>query len=267
VVEASTPTLFAPTVILGADLTRAAVPTVDETLQAGDPETAATVAALPANCIPYTITEGDTPFGIALELGADFTELMTVNQLTEESASLLQIGQVLIVPLPGCALAAEAAAPTLTQDAILALTPSSTPTEVVDGATTVPGSGQANAGPATTIPTPTATLQLPPTAANALVQISSVVGVGDVTAEGITILNTGTSISLNGWTVRDADGNTYTFSDRRLFPNAQVILFSGVGQDTAAAVYWNRDSAVLTPGEQVIIVDADGNTQSVFIVP
>ncbi|HSR48094.1 MAG TPA: LysM peptidoglycan-binding domain-containing protein [Anaerolineales bacterium] len=47
----------------------------------------------------YKIKPNDTLFGIALELGVSLTELMEANGLTE--TSVLDVGQILVVPTPG----------------------------------------------------------------------------------------------------------------------------------------------------------------------
>ena len=52
--------------------------------------------------IYHAILSGDTPYGVALRYGADFQELLDVNDLTLESSQNLQIGDILVVPLEGC---------------------------------------------------------------------------------------------------------------------------------------------------------------------
>lgn len=71
----------------------------------------ATPTDLPANCIRHTIAAGETPFGIANEYVVDSSQLLAVNGLDEQSVARLQVGQVLIVPLPGCALTAAVPVP------------------------------------------------------------------------------------------------------------------------------------------------------------
>lgn len=186
---------------------------------------------LPDNCIAHVVVEGDTPFSIAESYGVDGFDLLQVNGLTEETL-MLQLGQVLIVPFPDCEL--------------LALAATSSPTVEPIGRPT---------------------LTLPPTAINASVQILEVTGVGDVAVENVVLRNNGSTVNLRGWVLSDEDGNTYTFSERVLFANAQVTVFSRIGQDTAIAMYWNRDDPVFAPGDIVTLRDADGAVQSVVRVP
>jgi LysM repeat protein len=54
----------------------------------------------------YRVKPDDSLFGIALQLGVSLTDLMELNDLTE--ASVLDVGQVLLVPTPGAASAATA---------------------------------------------------------------------------------------------------------------------------------------------------------------
>jgi len=97
----------AATPVITLDAT--ALQVVEAAIQ-GNAPLQATVTSLPANCLLHVIAEGDTPYGVALQYGADFFRLMEVNGLSDETASLLQIGDVLIVPLEGCTLAAPATA-------------------------------------------------------------------------------------------------------------------------------------------------------------
>jgi len=212
-----------------------------------------TATALPENCILHVLQSGDTPFGVAEQYGADGFALMEVNGLTEESASQLQIGDVLVVPLEGCPLtAADIATEEPATDA---------------QAAAAEATGEATAE-STAEPTVRPTLTLPPTAASAQVQIVQVVSPGDVTAEGIVIRNNGESINIRDWTLSDSNGNIYTFTERLLFSNASITLFTRTGQDTAIVAFWNRNTPVFTdPGNVLTLRDADGVVQSTYRIP
>lgn len=227
------------------------LPTFDPALTSNNPGLAGTVTALPPNCILHTVQEGDTPFGIADQYGADGNAIMEVNGLNDETAGLLQIGQVLIVPLEGCSLtAADVATPVLPDEA------SADATEEATAETT-----------AELAPTIRPTLTLPPTAVNAQVEIVEVQNAGDVTSEGVIIRNIGNTINLKGWTLSDSEGNTYTFAERFLFSNAVVTIYSRIGQDTPVALFWNRDQAAFGPaGDIVTLKDEKGAVQSTYRV-
>ena len=250
-----------PTGLLdGGDAQAANAPTVDQALLDGNTFLQETATALPPNCILHTIEEGDTPFGIAVQYGADPDALMAVNGLDEASAGLLQIGDVLIVPLEGCPLAEIAL--TATQAATEEPTAGDTPAPT--------GLLQTPTVPATaSLPpslTPTATL--PPTATNAQVEIVRVLSPGDINAEGVDIRNNGATVNLKDWKLSDNAGNTYTFSEQFLFTNAVLTVFTRVGAaDSALAKYWGRDTALWTSGSTLTLTDSRGSVQSTYSVP
>lgn len=252
--------------------TNVPIPTLDATLLGQSASLQETTTALPGNCIPYVLQDGDTPFAIALEYGVDFDEFMAVNALTEESASFLQIGQVLIVPLEGCELTASAISasetatflpsPTFTPTGTLR-SPTPTPTETEPITPTLTPSRTSSP-----MPTPTPTATIPPTAVNAQVEIVQVRDTGNVTAEGVEIRNNGPVIDLSGWTLRDGEGNIYTFPDqRRLFQGGLLTVYSRVGEDTAIALFWDRTTPVWSSDETVTLIDNEGRAQSVFEIP
>jgi LysM repeat protein len=220
----------------------------------GDTTLQGTATALPENCILHVLASGDTPFGIAEQYGADGFAVMEINGLTDETASLLQIGDVLIVPLEGCPLTAADVATEV---------PTAEEGDPLSADATEESTAESTAE-ATIRPTVT----LPPTAASAQVQIVQVVSPGDITAEGISIRNNGELIDLNGWTLTDSNGNTYTFSERLLFSNGAITLFTRTGQDTAIVAFWNRNSPIFTDPDNVLtLTNAAGVVQSTYRVP
>ena len=255
------------------------IPTIDATLLEGDAALQSTTTAMPTNCIPYVLQEGDTPFAIAVEYGVDPQEFMAVNGLDDESASFLQIGQVLIVPLEGCELtsislsASQTATflPTNTRTPTGTLpSPSPTATETQPASATATRTPVPNTETPSLTPTPsrTPTVTIPPTAENAQVEIVQVRDPGNVTAEGVEIRNNGPVIDLSGWTLTDSSGNTYTFPDeRRLFQGGLLTVYSRVGEDTAIALFWDRTEAVWSSGETVTLLDDEEDAQSVFQIP
>ncbi|MBZ0294216.1 MAG: lamin tail domain-containing protein [Anaerolineae bacterium] len=245
--------------------TRAAAPTIDPELVGADSALQSTVTALPENCILHAVEAGDTPFGIAEIYGASGFDLMEVNGLTEETASQLQIGDVLIVPLDGCPLTAadlnlngevtEEAGDSAASSAAGAET-----TESPDADSTAETTAEALISPT---PTVRPTITLPPTAVNAQVTIVQVISPGDVTAEAVEIRNTGGVVDMTGWTLADGDGNIYTFPEQRLFTNGSVTVNTRRGDDTPIARFWGRNQAVWgEPGDTITLYDANGVAQS-----
>ncbi|MEU6687750.1 lamin tail domain-containing protein [Streptomyces sp. NPDC046832] len=59
--------------------------------------------------------------------------------------------------------------------------------------------------------------------------------------EWVEITNTGRrSVNLDGWTLEDEDGRTYTFDHYRLEGRATVRIHTGIGRDTDTDLYQDR---------------------------
>ncbi|GAA2705111.1 lamin tail domain-containing protein [Streptomyces anthocyanicus] len=56
--------------------------------------------------------------------------------------------------------------------------------------------------------------------------------------------NTRRAVNLDGWTLRDEDGHTYTFRHYRLDGRATVRVHTGQGRDTRSDVYQDRRNYV-----------------------
>lgn len=237
------------------DSTQEIFPTIDPTLFEGNPDLATSSAALPPGCIPHALESGQNPAILADIYGVSVFDILAVNNLSEEDVFLLQIGQVLIIPLEGCSL---------TPADVAQVTGAEETEESTESA--IEATAEVTAEPSQ--PTVTPTLTLAPTAINAQVQIVQVIGRGDVTAEGIEIRNNGQLVDMTGWTISDAQGNVYTFPTRRLFTGGQLTLFTRIGTDTAIANFWGRDTAVWgDAGDVVTLANAQGEVQAVLRLP
>lgn len=237
--------------------------TIDPTLLgAADASVGLTATGLPPNCILHTLAEGDTPFGLALEYEADPFLLLQVNDLTEEDASFLQIGDVLIIPLEGCEIEVP---PTATEGPTATETPEFTeePTE-----TSTPEEEPTTTPTITRTPTitPTSTITLAPTASNAQIEILEILSAGDITAEGIRIRNQGNTVNVTGWTLSDLDGNEFIFPEQLLYSNAEVTIYSRLGQNTPVALFWGLDEAVWDEGDVLTLRDSEGRIQATLRV-
>ncbi len=99
-------------------------------------------------------------------------------------------------------------------------------------------------------------------------QISAVVGAGDIENERVTLDFVGAKdVSLSGWRLRDKKGSEYRFPALVLHPGAQVSLFTKVGDDTVTQLFWDRQVAVWTSGELVSLLDPAGQVQASYVVP
>ena len=147
-----------------------APPTQDPAI-AADQELSATQAALPSNCQLHRLAEGESPGLLSEIYGVSIDDILAANALTEDDARFLQIGQVLVIPLEGCALI----------EAPIDL--NATAEETVEGDATIEGTPE---GPtATFTPSLTPTVTLAPTAASAQVEIQEITGAGDITTEAV----------------------------------------------------------------------------------
>ena len=189
------------------------------------------------NCLIHTLRSGDSPYSIAFDYFVKLELLLEVNQLSDESARYLKVGDQLIVPLPGC---------------------------IVDGVA-VAGSVEPVLIIATQAPEPT------PTPVSAQLAISAVEGLGDITAEGIRLRNLGDDANISEWTLSDSDGNSFRFGQQMLFAGAEVSVYTRSGQstDTGAgfAWFWGREESVWQAGETVTISDPRGRVLLTLLIP
>lgn len=81
-------------------------------------------------------------------------------------------------------------------------------------------------------------------------------------AEWVEITNTSRrSVDLDGWTLRDLDGNRYCFDDYILAGRSTVRVHTGMGRDTRTDLYQDRRSSVWDSRyDKAILRDHRGNT-------
>lgn len=187
-------------------------------------------------CLRYVIEPGDYIIGIAQEYGVFPGDILTVNGLTEDDVTNLQVGQVLIIPVTGCAaLLTPTAAPE----------PTNTPFSLTRVAPTV---------------------TLPPTAITAQIVIANIQGAGNVNSEVVEIRNVGNVLNLQGWTLSNDRGDVFRFPEARVYPDQLVKVFSRQGQNTPSAIYWGRDIPAWANGDIVTLTDSAGEVQATFVV-
>ena len=113
-------------------------------------------------------------------------------------------------------------------------------------------------------PTPIPTATLPPTVTPTPhippeLEIIDVIGRGAPETETVIIVNRGRSFTIEGWTLRDAQGNVYVFPRLYLGAGAEVRVHTSRGEDTPLHLYWNRDTAVWQEaGDTAVIADERG---------
>ncbi|MER7957735.1 lamin tail domain-containing protein [Streptomyces sp. NPDC096030] len=68
------------------------------------------------------------------------------------------------------------------------------------------------------------------------------------------------SVNLDGWTLRDSDGNRYRFDDYRLGGRATVRIHTGHGRDTRTDLYQDRRDYVWDHRDKATLRDDHGRT-------
>lgn len=180
----------------------------------------------------YVVAPGDTLGSISQRFDVSMSDIMEVNGIT--NPNILSVGQQLIIPIGGIPTPTPAPTPTATPDVL----PSPIPT-------------------------------LPMEQGEARVEISGVVGVGQLTEEAVTITNSGSRpIALLGWRLSGDDGRTYTFGQVTLFgEGAAILVHTENGRDDASNLFWGLTEAIWQPGKTVTLRDAEGTVQSTYLIP
>jgi LysM repeat protein len=218
-----------------ATIDPALLPAIPTDLPPGEAPVAEAAAAVEDDgCIRHVVESGEFPITIAQQYGVLPGDLLTVNGLDENS--IIRIGDVLIIPVEGCA-------------ALVTPTPIPLPTNTPFALTRV--------APTTT---------LPPTAANAQVVIADVINWGTVNSEMVELRNVGNVVNLQGWTLSSESGEIFIFPEIRLQNGQRVRLYTRQGTDTPAALYWGREDAVWAEGDTITLTDSAGQVQMVFRV-
>ena len=197
------------------------------------PPTTAPEVVLPTPMV-YVVKLGDTMGTIAQRFDVTLETLMAANDIT--NPNVLSVGQTLIIPVAG-------SLPPTAEPA----TPALLPTNPVEP------------------PRPTSTRD--PNQLAPVVSIREARGVGTLADELIVIVNTGGTVDLFGWTLRDETGHLYTFPTLALNKDATVNLHTAAGPDSAADLYWGQTAAVWSKGKSVLLTDSGGTLHSRYTIP
>lgn len=210
-----------------------------------------------ATPVLHTVRSGDTISGLALEYDVPEEDIISANQL--QNPNLLQVGTKLVIPVGGF----QPATPTWTAVPTASDTPLPfNPPSADMTATAVAAVGVTASPPLTAAATVPITGELQ-------VEITEVVGAGQVDQEQVVITNEGARLAdMQGWILSDGEGNTYTFPNLRLWPGGNVILHTGVGQDGNPPnnFYWKKLVAMWSPREVVTLKDAAGAVIATYTV-
>lgn len=191
----------------------------------------------------YTVQEGDTLSAIGQRYGVTVAEIVAANNLP--NPDMLTIGQRLVIPGHY-------------------VTPAATPTVELptEPPSSQPGPTAGLSSGLLPTPLPTLTPSGPP-----VVEIGQVLGVGSLPTEVAIVRNRGGLANLKGWTLSDAEGNTFTFPALTLFDEAEVRVHSEAGTSTPSDLYWGRTAPAWSSGELLTLRDAAGSIVDTYIVP
>ncbi len=99
-------------------------------------------------------------------------------------------------------------------------------------------------------------------------KITTIVGTGDNGNEHVLIDHIGTEdVLLAEWTLRDEDGNRYTFPALILHSGASVEVFSRQGEDSVTRLFWNQDDPIWSISETATLQDPTGEVQASYKIP
>lgn len=119
--------------------------------------------------------------------------------------------------------------------------------------------------------TPDAAVSLPeeiPAVVSEILEIKSVIGVGELSVERVTIEHVGdVEVSLNGWKLQDEDGNVYTFPALTMFSGGAVTVYTRAGTSSVVELYWGLDAPIWSVGEKAVLIDPEGTIQAVYVIP
>ena len=202
----------------------------------------------------HTVQAGDTITGLALQYDVPAEDIVAANQL--QNPNFLQVGMKLVIPVAGVPLATvtHTPAPTATNTPI--------PWEPPSAQMTATAAAEAGAT-ITPLPTPL------PITGELQIEITEVIQPGQFEQEGLTITNLGSTLAdMSGWTLSDAEGNSYPFPNFRLWGGGSVTVYTHAGQDGTppATLYWGRLQATWSAGEVATLKDAGAKTVATYTV-
>lgn len=187
----------------------------------------------------YTVQSGDTLGEIAVKFNVTVAEILAANEIPNPDS--LVIGQELIILRPLVSAGTHTALPS--------------EETVVDESPTATQPASQNTSP-------------PPNAGEARVIIDSVIGAGDLDSERVFLKRDGSGeISLQGWQLISESGDTFTFPQISLFESGALYIYSKSGLTSVVALYWELDHPVWEPGDTVLLVDNEGQTQATYQIP
>lgn len=113
-----------------------------------------------------------------------------------------------------------------------------------------------------------APLETLPPDAEIPVEIVSVVGAGNLSAEVVVVRYNGEGeLGLANWQLKDDNGNTFTFPQLTLYKNGAVQVHTASGSDTVVDLYMGLRDPIWESGEVAKLFDPQNNLRAIYRVP
>ena len=122
-------------------------------------------------------------------------------------------------------------------------------------------------GSATSEPEPAAAAAEPTEEGAPQVVIRGAYERGDLQTEFVYLENVGGVATMLGWTLDDGEGNVFSFPSFTLYNGGGVNVYTRAGTNSVINLYWGFDQSLWTPGKLITLRDAQGASQSQFLVP
>ena len=216
-------------------------------------EAAAAATPTPGDVV-HIVQAGDTISGLAFQYDVPEVDIIAANNL--ENPNFLQVGAELVIPIGGLI------------EATATFTPAPTPTDTP--IPFEPPSADMTATAAAAVAAPTVALATPvPAGGDLQIDISEVIGPGQLEQERVVITNNGDNLAdMQGWTLSDDEGNVYIFPNFRLWAGGNVTVHTHIGQDgnPPANFYWGKLEAVWSLGETATLTNAQGEVVSTYLI-
>jgi LysM repeat protein len=176
----------------------------------------------------YIVREGDTLGQIADKYKVSVETLLRANGLKDPNA--ISVGMAIYIPL--------------TPEPPLQSAAQITPSPIGATPTLVPGAQ-------------------PPGAV-----ISSVIGIGDLTAERVFITRVGSGVLLlKDWQLTDEDGNVFIFPELALYEDGAINVWTTSGTVTPVDLYWGLATPLWRSGETATLLNERGEVVSTYTIP
>lgn len=194
---------------------------------AGQPGAPASSAATLTPAV-YIVKAGDTLGRIADRYDVSIEALMAVNGLTDPN--VLSVGQALVIPNAEMLL------------------PTASPPPPTNSSAPLPTGARVSG-------------------ASAQLAVREIVSPGEILNEKVVIVNLAGDVDLAGWTLREAQGQVFTFPALVLHEGGAVAVHTAPGQATVIDLYWGLSEPAWQSGEQVVLADPSGAPHTTFTVP